>query len=112
MKINNSKMLLNEIIEKIVDSINNINIPNFYIIKSSTLPFYTIDQDPEHIGIDIKIILKEKKKKKPKEEAKRVSDEAKRVSDDMFAQHGRVQIGGEKNLHQIYSEKKMILKES
>ena len=105
MKINNSKMLLNEIIEKIVDGINNINIPNFYIIKSSTLPFYTIDQDPEHIGIDIKIILKEKKKKKPKEEAKRVSG-------DMFAQYGRVQIGGEKNLHQIYSEKKMILKES
>ena len=84
-------MKVNEkVIESIIDGINNIDIPDFYIIKSSVLPLYTIDEDPDRIGIDVKIILKEKKKKKPKEEAKRASS-------NMFnqSQYDRVYIGGE-----------------
>ena len=85
-------MKVNEkMIEKIIEGIKDIDLSDFYITKISVLPLYVIDEDPENIGIDIKIILKEKKKKKPKEEAKRASD-------DMFEQYqyGRVQIGGEK----------------
>ena len=84
-------MKVNEkVIEKIIDGINNIDIPDFYIIKSSVLPLHAIDEDPACIGINIRIILKEKKKKKPIEEAKRASE-------DMFeqSQYSRVQIGEE-----------------
>ena len=86
-------MKMNEtVIDTIIEGIVDMKIPNFNIIEAQLSSPYVIHEDESTCEIDIKIILKEKVKKKPKEEAKRASD-------DMFneSDYGRVQIGEARN---------------
>lgn len=86
-------MKMNEkAIEAIIEGVVNMKIPNFNIIEAQLSSPYVIHEDEGTYEIDIKIILKEKVKKKPKEEAKRASE-------DMFneSDYGRVQIGEARN---------------
>lgn len=86
-------MKMNEkVIETIIERIVDMKIPNFNIIDAQLSSSYVIHEDEGTCEIDIKIILKEKVKKKPKEEAKRASE-------DMFneSDYGRIQIGEARN---------------
>lgn len=52
-----------KVIEALISSIIDIELPDFNIIKSSISSPYIINENEGTCEIDIKIILKEKKKK-------------------------------------------------